>query len=322
MKIVKTWKINMNPEYRGFRCANCQTYMKKAWHYSLSEGGYNTPVHFCPDCSLKFSAILGKTGIYKNFTCDKCGKKMQKAYHVWKKKGKTLEENHFCKECGADMGLGMNIKGVIYDLDGTIISTAKLHRAGWARAGKKFGIKISAEMLLNQSGISNAAAAKMMLPYDQRYMSKEFIADKSEYVMENADKIKSFPAAIKTIDELIGAGFKVWVCTSARKGFVKKTLKSLKPLKEALKKNIVWREMYKEEKPSSQALDLTIDKMGLNREDVCYIGDAYADYRTAKAAKIRFMYFCPSDGNRDPRIPKYVPIMHSHKNTFELLKCF
>ncbi len=60
------------------------------------------------------------------------------------------------------------IKGVIYDLDGAVISTQKLHEDVWIYAGKKFNIFISEEMLLNQRGISNEAAASMMLPVNKK----------------------------------------------------------------------------------------------------------------------------------------------------------
>jgi len=53
LRIVKTWDIQEKPEYREFRCANCQRYIFKAWHYYLDEGGYKTPVHFCKKCGDK-----------------------------------------------------------------------------------------------------------------------------------------------------------------------------------------------------------------------------------------------------------------------------
>ncbi len=53
LKIVKKWKINKTPEFRGFRCANCQKRMHKAWHVWLSDGGYKTEVHFCRRCGRK-----------------------------------------------------------------------------------------------------------------------------------------------------------------------------------------------------------------------------------------------------------------------------
>jgi len=53
LKIVKSWKINPVPEYRGFRCAKCQRFMRKAWHVWLNHKGYKLEVHFCKECFKK-----------------------------------------------------------------------------------------------------------------------------------------------------------------------------------------------------------------------------------------------------------------------------
>ena len=47
LKIVETWNLSEKPEYRGFRCANCQQYKNKAWYHWLNTGDYKLPVHLC-----------------------------------------------------------------------------------------------------------------------------------------------------------------------------------------------------------------------------------------------------------------------------------
>lgn len=98
-KIVESWEINLKPEYRGFRCANCQKYIFKAWHYSFHNKKYRTPVHLCNSCNRKLEFELNSRGIYKAFTCDACKNPKRKMYHIWKTKNETLEEIHICKDC-------------------------------------------------------------------------------------------------------------------------------------------------------------------------------------------------------------------------------
>jgi len=136
LRIVRTWKPSERPEYRGFRCANCQRRIHKAWHHWLDASGYKTPVHFCDSCERKFRSskieitkpeikVNRKTfGMkfppnierklreaaarwntkakpkYKTFECDACGQKMHKAWHVWFNDSGKLVEVHFCKEDG------------------------------------------------------------------------------------------------------------------------------------------------------------------------------------------------------------------------------
>ena len=133
-RVVQTWKLNPKPEYRGFRCANCQRYLHKAWHHWVTSGGYRTPVHLCQNCErlLKQDKLkargprrpalksrfyknlsvrvrgqlrnfLGRTltrPVYKGFACDKCRTGVLKAYHVWSFLRGSLNELHLCKRCG------------------------------------------------------------------------------------------------------------------------------------------------------------------------------------------------------------------------------
>jgi len=135
LRIVQTWNLSPKAEYRGFRCANCQNYMKKARYHYLVTGGYKTPVHFCNKCEDKFKSNsieikkpiikvkksgfiskfqkdikkklekisgnwTGKTKpIFKIFTCDDCGINIYKANHMWVVLKGILIELHFCKKC-------------------------------------------------------------------------------------------------------------------------------------------------------------------------------------------------------------------------------
>ena len=133
LEIVKTWKINKKPEYRGFKCAYCQRYIHKAYHYWLDSDKYKTPVHFCRKCRKKLETDqlqeirsrsvfkrsdlhksftqeylkiierwnTGSKPRYKNFTCDSCGKNMRKAYHLWLNIKNRSVEIHLCRKCGS-----------------------------------------------------------------------------------------------------------------------------------------------------------------------------------------------------------------------------
>ncbi len=55
LKTIQRWNIKFNPEYRGFRCANYQKYIHKAWHIWFSEGGFKCEVHLCKNCYKKYA---------------------------------------------------------------------------------------------------------------------------------------------------------------------------------------------------------------------------------------------------------------------------
>jgi len=53
LKTVRGWNIKTNPEYRSFRCANCQKHLHKAWHIWFDHEGYKCEIHLCQKCYSK-----------------------------------------------------------------------------------------------------------------------------------------------------------------------------------------------------------------------------------------------------------------------------
>ncbi len=55
LSIVETWRLSEKPEYRGFRCANCQQYKNKARYHWVNTAGCKFPIHMCDDtCEPEF----------------------------------------------------------------------------------------------------------------------------------------------------------------------------------------------------------------------------------------------------------------------------
>jgi hypothetical protein len=57
LAIVRGWHPSAVPEYRGFRCAACQTQVNAAWYHWLQNDEYFLPVHLCDErCEGLFRA--------------------------------------------------------------------------------------------------------------------------------------------------------------------------------------------------------------------------------------------------------------------------
>lgn len=210
----------------------------------------------------------------------------------------------------------MKTKGIVYDLDGTIISTIGLHERCWKRAARHFGVILSPQMLLDQKGMTEDAAAIMMLGKKYSDIGSSFVRIKRMFVLESVKEVKPYKSFIKTMGMLEKKGLKVWVCTSVFKKFVKEVYSHFKELNPLWHKTIA-REDYKEGKPSAEPILLTLKKMRLKPSETIYVGDAYSDYKASKNAGCRFVYFCR--GERDKRIPKNVPGIRLHTEIIKLL---
>lgn len=209
------------------------------------------------------------------------------------------------------------IKGIIYDLDGTIISTTELHEKAWIAAGEIVGINIPKDFLSNQKGMTNEAAAKLLIPDDEEKL-KSFVKEKEKYVVENVEKVNLFDGFEEIYKYFLSNNIKVWICTSAPKVFFEKVCNGI-PFLSQFKNNTVWREMYINGKPDPEPILQTIAKMGLADKETVYVGDAYSDYLSATNAGCTFIYFYNDEKNRDSRIPIKTPKISRHEELITFL---
>ncbi|MFA4946275.1 MAG: HAD family phosphatase [Candidatus Micrarchaeia archaeon] len=213
--------------------------------------------------------------------------------------------------------LPAGVKGIVYDLDGTIISTTKLHEEAWLHAGKRFGVKITGCFLLKQRGMPNDEAAEKLLRLKDGKL-KKFVRAKENHAANNLKGARLCAGFASTLEKLVFGGTRVWVCSSAPGSLVGKILGRFPALRK-LRGKTVSREMYYKGKPNAEPLLLTFAKMGLKPRECVYVGDALSDYRAAKNAGCKFVYFCEKQKNRDKKIPKTIPHIARHAEILKLL---
>ena len=116
------------------------------------------------------------------------------------------------------------IKGIIFDLDGVLVSTDKLHFKAWKRLAEEIGINgYNMEDNVRQRGVSRMDSLEILLKKSERIYTteeKEKLADrKNRYYQEllsmSGEDIL-LPGAIKTLDLLKQKKLKTAVGSSSR----------------------------------------------------------------------------------------------------------
>lgn len=212
------------------------------------------------------------------------------------------------------------IKACIYDLDGTIIDTERLHEEGWIYACGLYGVIPTPEMLVAQKGLPGYDAAGLMLPTEKQDLVYAVREAKANYVLDHLSDVSFLPGFPETYSKISEQGMAVGICTSARKPFIDAYLAKV-PLLRSLEGRIIYKEMYRKGKPSAEPLLLAMHALGdFNPAECLYIGDAYADYLSAVNAGIDFFYFCCKTSNDDKRIPPEIKRLRDHRELLSLLK--
>ncbi len=121
LKIVETWNPSMKPEYRGFRCANCQKYKNEAWYHWVHTGGYRLPIHMCTDtCEPQFQngtinidESKRKQVIREEFNptySEKTEKRFDEIIASWPEYKKPELKAYTCDECEQDLDIDTDVQ--------------------------------------------------------------------------------------------------------------------------------------------------------------------------------------------------------------------
>ena len=215
------------------------------------------------------------------------------------------------------MPLFHDITAIIYDLDGTIIDTNQLHLAAWKYTGTRFGFDVMTEKFLTLKGLSSKKMLEALLPPEQQEIIPEAGQVKFQYLMDHLDEVPILGNFLEAYQSLTSRNLPVGVCTSARQAFVEGIIKNV-PALSILEGKVVWKEMFREGKPSAEPLLVTLKRMEITAPpSAVYVGDGYSDYGSALNAGMPFVYFCPQE--RDARFPSDIPIISDHRELLPYL---
>lgn len=109
----------------------------------------------------------------------------------------------------------MELRAIIFDLDGVITDTAEYHYRGWQRLADEEGMRFNREINDRLRGVSRRASLQIMLDENGRTATEEQIAEwmerKNNYYAASLDEITPadlLPGAVEFIAELRAAGVK------------------------------------------------------------------------------------------------------------------
>jgi HAD superfamily hydrolase (TIGR01509 family) len=177
------------------------------------------------------------------------------------------------------------MKGVIFDMDGTIIDSLQAHLHAFEAAGKKEGAKIDVGMVKSMVGETARDIFAGLFPNKPEDEINELVREKDDYFQSVGWKqVKAMKGAASIMKELKGK-YKLAIGTSA----------SIKDV-ELFSKKFEWfglfdvfvgREHVQRGKPAPDIYLVAAQSLKIGPEDCTVVGDATYDMMAAKAAGMR-----------------------------------
>ena len=178
-------------------------------------------------------------------------------------------------------------KGIIFDLDGVIVDTAKFHYLAWRKLANRMGFDISLHQNEQLKGVSRARSLENILSWgNKRVSATEFdrlMASKNEEYLASISNMseKNLLPGVGPVLEFLKENHIPYALGSASKNS-RVILKSLK-IHESFTAIVDGNDVSKA-KPDPEVFLIAAEKLGLDPKDCIVFEDAQAGIEAAKAA--------------------------------------
>jgi phosphoglycolate phosphatase/pyrophosphatase PpaX len=206
-----------------------------------------------------------------------------------------------------------NFQVLLFDLDGTLLDSFSTHYEVYEIVFAHFGIQINKERFLE------TYSPNWYQTYEAFGLPKEDWKAADIFWVEEAEKRNPglLPRVFETLTKLNNR-YTMGLVTSGSKSRVTKDL--MRTGIGSFFKTIVTGDDIQAPKPSPESIELALLNLGVQANQVVYIGDAHADYEMAKAAEVHFIGVSSAFASLNSNDPEYsvypivdIPDLLGHK---------
>jgi 2-phosphoglycolate phosphatase len=196
-------------------------------------------------------------------------------------------------------------KGVIFDLDGTLIDSYQALFLAFRHTYQNMGLApLSADEVRRVLGHGVASTFRDLLGEERVPQAMRLFRQKYEEVLRPNTHL--LPGAREVLEALHGRGIQLAIATNKLGHFARELFEYFgldKPFAV-----IVGDEDVSQNKPDPEMLLHAIEKMRLKKEEVIFVGDSPIDIQTAKNAGVR-AFAVPTGGTKREDLKKAQPTM-------------
>lgn len=183
------------------------------------------------------------------------------------------------------------IRGVILDVDGTLVDSNDAHAKSWVEAMAEYGYIVAFEKVrpLIGMGGDKVLPATIHLQKDSETGSQISKRRAAIFKERYLPQVRAFPGAQALLQEMRKGGLKLAVASSAQPDELKSLLRLVGA--EDLVEEQTSSKDAQRSKPDPDVMSVTLNRTGLAANEVLMIGDTAYDIEAARKVHVRTIAF-------------------------------
>lgn len=184
------------------------------------------------------------------------------------------------------------MRGLIFDLDGTLVDTNPTHVEAWRRALQRFGFEVPRERIEIEIGKGGDKLVPSVLGAENEKRLGEALrkTQKEEFLtLAEEAHFRVFPGAIEILEELAGRGVRRALATSSDDKHLKATFESAGVDFATLVDVVVTKSDADASKPDPDIVEAAARKLDLTPPECAMVGDTIYDGEACAAAGVPFL---------------------------------
>ncbi|TLM81843.1 HAD family hydrolase [Pseudarthrobacter sp. NamE5] len=180
---------------------------------------------------------------------------------------------------------GARRRGVLFDVDGTLIDSSYIHTMAWWGAFRQYGYDIPMASIHHYVGMGGDRLVDNLLPGDRdRSADAEIMASHGALYASHWPSLRAFEGVKELLAQCHAGGLAVALASSARH----RDLEVMKGVldSDAFIDGATSANDAKESKPSPDILVAALEAIGVDAADAVFVGDAVWDMKAAGALGI------------------------------------
>lgn len=180
------------------------------------------------------------------------------------------------------------VKAVLFDIDGTLVDSNRLHAAAWQESFRHFGVEIPYDDIHAQIGKGGDNLIPALLPPDLVEARQQEIEDYRSELFQRCylPRVVPFPGVRELFERLFGDGVKIVLASSAKRAELAYHMGLLGV--ERLVTGGTSKDDVKSSKPCPDIFEAAMGKVApIGVEDAAVVGDSPWDVKAAARAGLR-----------------------------------